>query len=117
MATDKGFVDYVVYQAGLGSALTTRKMFGEYGFYHDGKLIALACDNSLYIKASSASRELASGVPQRPPYPGAKSLPVVDELLDEGDTLRALLLATSAALPLPKPKPPRRPRNWEPSAS
>ena len=116
MATDKDFVDYVVEQAGLGDALTYKKMFGEYALYHAGKVVAFACDNSLLIKPSSAAQALAPDLPQQPPYPGAKEFPVADELLDDTDALRALLLATSAALPLPKPKAPRRPRDKKGSA-
>ncbi len=104
MATDKSFVDYVVGQADLGDALTYRKMFGEYAFYHAGKVVALACDNSLFVKPSSASQSLAPDLPQSRPYPGAKMHPVADELLDDPEALRELLLATSAVLPLPKPK-------------
>lgn len=111
MATDKDFVDYVVEQSGLGDALTYKKMFGEYAFYHGGKVVGLACDNSLFIKPSSATQALAPSLPQRPPYPGAKDFPVADELLDDADALMELILATSAALPLPGPKSPRRPRS------
>lgn len=108
MATDKSFVDYVLEQADLGDALTYKKLFGEYALYHAGKVVAFARDNSLFIKPSSASKTLAPDLPQGPPYPGAKDYPVADELLDEPDVLRELLLATSTALPLPKPKKPRR---------
>ncbi|MEO6925561.1 MAG: TfoX/Sxy family protein [Rhodanobacter sp.] len=111
MATDKNFVDYVVEQADLGDALTYRKMFGEYALYHGDKVIAFVCDNSLFVKPSSASETSAPDLPQKPPYPGAKPYPVADELLDDSDTLRKLLLATSFALPVPKPKKPPRSRN------
>ncbi|MEO7042846.1 MAG: TfoX/Sxy family protein [Gemmatimonadaceae bacterium] len=111
MATNKSFVIYIVEQAGLGDALTYKLMFGEYALYHGGKVIALVCDNSLFVKPSSASNELTPNLPRRPPFPGAKDFPVADELLDDGDALRALLLATSAALPKPQPKAPRRPRS------
>jgi len=110
MATRKDFVDYVVEQSGLGDRLTYKRMFGEYALYHEGKLVALACDNSLFIKPSAASPELSPNLPRRPPYPGAKDFAVADELLDDAEALRALFLATSAALPLPKPKAPRRGR-------
>ena len=93
MATTRDFIDYIAEQADLGEALTYKRMFGEYGLYLHGKVIAFACDNSLFIK--------------RPPYPGAKDYPVADELLDDGDALRALLVATDAALPAPKPKKPQ----------
>lgn len=109
MATDKSFVDYVVEQADLGDALTYKKLFGEFALYHAGKVVAFACDNSLFIKPSSASRELAPDLPQSAPYPGAKVHPVADELLDDPEKLKKLLLTTSAALPLPKPRKPRRP--------
>ena len=111
MATDKSFVDYVVEQANLGDALTCRKMFGEYALYHAGKVVALACGNSLFIKPTSASQALAPDLPQGLPYPGAKMHPVADELLDDPEALRKLLLATSGVLLLPKPRKPRRARS------
>jgi len=107
MATSKEFVDHVVDQVRLGSRLKCRKMFGEYGIYLDDKFIAMACDNSLFLKPTAAVARLAPGLPQRPPYPGAKDHPVVDELLDEGDRLRALLLASLAELPARKARPSR----------
>lgn len=113
MATDQGFVDYVVEQAGLGARLTSRKIFGEYAFYLDGKIVAYACDNSLFVKPSEASARLAPGLPQRPPYPGAKDYPVADELLDDADALRRLVLETAALMPLPKPKKLRKTKSGE----
>ena len=110
MATDQDFIDYVAEQAGLGERLTRRKMFGEYAFYVDGKVVAFACDNSLFVKPSAAAAALAPGLPQRPPYPGAKDYPVVDELLDDADALHRLLLETAALMPEPKPKKPRKAR-------
>ena len=107
MATDQDFIDYVAEQAGLGERLTRRKMFGEYAFYVDGKVVAFACDNSLFVKPSSAATKLAPGLPQRPPYPGAKDYPVADELLDDAHALRRLLLETAALMPEPKQKKPR----------
>jgi TfoX/Sxy family transcriptional regulator of competence genes len=107
MATDQDFVDYVEEQAGLGARLTRKKMFGEYAFYLDGKVVAFACDNSLFIKPSKAAEKFAPGLPQRPPYPGAKDYPVADELLDDPDALRRLIVETAALMPVPKPKTPR----------
>jgi len=104
MATGREFMDYVVDQAGLGSRLRCRKMFGEYGIYLDDKFVAMACDNSLFLKPTAAVARLAPGLPLRPPYPGAKDHPVVDGLIDDGDRLREMLLATAAELPAPKAK-------------
>lgn len=49
MASDVDFVAYVCEQAGLGDALSYRKMFGEYALYLDGRVVALVCDNMLFV--------------------------------------------------------------------
>jgi TfoX/Sxy family transcriptional regulator of competence genes len=110
MATDLSFIDYVIEQAALDERITFKRMFGEYGIYIDGKVVAFACDNSLFVKAANATAELTANLPRRPPYPGAKPYPVADELLDDSDQLQALLLATADAMPEPKPKKPRKGR-------
>ena len=109
MATDLGFVDYVLEQAALGERLTVRRLFGEYALYVDDKVVAFACDDSLFAKPTAAAERLAPQLPRRPPYPGAKPYPVADELLDDSERLRALLLETAALVPAPKPRKPRRP--------
>lgn len=110
MATDQDFITYVAEQAGLGERLTQRRMFGEYALYVDEKVVAFVCDNSLFVKPSQAAARLAPDLPQRAPYPGAKDYPVADELLDDADALRRLLVETAALMPAPKPKKPRKPR-------
>lgn len=111
MATDRDFIDYVMEQAGLGSRLTSKKMFGEYALYLDGKVVAFACDNSLFIKPSAAAAARAPDLPQRPPYPGAKDYPVADELLDDPDALQCLLTETATLMSAPKPAKPRQTRS------
>jgi TfoX/Sxy family transcriptional regulator of competence genes len=106
MATTQDFIDYVAEQIALGERLSYRKMFGEYALYVDGKVVALVCDNSLFIKPSPAATELAPDLPLQPPYPGARNHPVADELLDDPEALRILIVATAALLPEPKPKKP-----------
>ena len=104
MATTQDFIDYVAEQIALGDRLTHKKMFGEYALYVDDKVVAFACDNSLFIKPSAAATELAPELPQRPPYPGAKNYPVADELLDDSEIIRRLILATASLMPAPKPR-------------
>jgi len=106
MATDASFIDYVAEVVGLGARLTHRKMFGEYALYVDDKVVAFACDGSLFVKPSGAAARLAPDLPQGPPYPGAKDYPIADELLDDPDALRRLLLETATLMPPPKPKKP-----------
>lgn len=105
MATTLEFVEYVYEQSDLARALTYKKMFGEYALYLDGKVVALACDNSLYIKPTQATQHLAKILTLQPPYPGAKPYLVADEFLDDPDNLKQILLATAEALPAPKLKP------------
>ena len=104
MATDLSFVDYILETARFGGRLSYRKMFGEYALYLDEKVVAFACDNSLFIKPSAAVASLAPDLPQGPPYPGAKDYPIADELLDDPDALRRLIEQTAALMPPPKPK-------------
>ncbi len=104
MATEESFVKNVMDQANLGSRFTYRKMFGEYGFHLDGKFVALACDNSYFIKHTGAISENGLELPARAPYPGAKPYPVADELLDNPEVLTRVLLDTAASLPKPRPK-------------
>jgi hypothetical protein len=50
MATGIGTVQFICDQAGLGKRLAYRKMFGEYALYIDGKVVALVCDDQLFLK-------------------------------------------------------------------
>ncbi len=109
MATDPSFVEHVAEQARLGPRLTWRKMFGEYGIYIDGKIVAFACDDSLFVKPAAATEPLVTDLPKRPPYPGAKLYPVADELLDDPDRLRELLLKTWEAVPTGKSRKKKAP--------
>ncbi|MBS0227110.1 MAG: TfoX/Sxy family protein [Proteobacteria bacterium] len=105
MATDSDFIGYIHEQAGLEERLTHKRMFGEYGIYLDGKVVAFACDNSLFLKPTDAARVLLPTVTPGKPYPEAKDYFVLDEYLDDSDLLRRLLQATADAVPMPKPKP------------
>lgn len=107
MATHREFVDYVAEQLDLGDRLSCKRLFGEYALYLDGKVVAFACDDSLFVKPSTATTHLLPQLPQRPPFPGAKDYPVADELLDDAATIRALIVHTAQALPDPKPRRPR----------
>lgn len=100
MATSKETVAYVLEQL-EPLDVRARAMFGEYGFYCDGKIVGLICDDTVFIKPTAASDGMAEG----PPYPGAKNYRVADaSLLEDSATFRALIQATANALPAPKPK-------------
>lgn len=109
MSTDAGFVTYLLDQADLAGALSARRMFGEYALYLDGKVVALVCDNHLYLKPTPEALAVWPQPAQGLPFPGAKPWLLADEWLDDGERLRHLLRLTARALPLPPPKKKRPP--------
>ena len=104
MATDPDFIDYVLEQAGFGARLTHKRMFGEYALYLDDKVVAFACDNSLFLKPTEPGRAVLPTVTPGKPYPEAKDYYVLDEFLDDTPLLQRLLQVTADALPMPKSK-------------
>lgn len=118
MASDLSFVEYVCEQAGLGSLLTYKKMFGEFALYLEGKVVALVCDNQLFVKPTLEGKELLGSVCEYSPYPGAKPQFRIGDELDNGELVKRLLVATARALPRPKSKPVKqRPKLNEATAS
>ena len=105
MATDPDFIDYVLEQAGFGARLAYKRMFGEYALYLDDKVVAFACDNSLFLKPTEPGRAALPAVTPGKPYPEAKDYYVIDEFIDDTLLLQRLLQVTADALPMPKPKP------------
>ena len=102
MATDPGFLDYVLDQLAMGRELVHKRLFGEYGLWLDERIVALVCDDQLLLKPTAPGRALLGGAPPEvPPYPGAKGWLLVEDL-DDGEQLRRLLRETAAALPAPK---------------
>lgn len=110
MATDRSYIEYICEQANLGADLSYRKMFGEYALYLHGKVVALVCDNQLFVKPTGAGRQILGTVAEHPPYPGARLHFRVDDELDDPQALQRLLLTTAHALPPAKPKTVKRKR-------
>lgn len=104
MASDLTFVEYVRDQISGGIDITFRKMFGEYAIYCDGKVVALVCDNQLFVKPTPGGRTFAGKIGQASPYPGAKPHFLIDDKLDDRAWLSALIRITARELPPPKPK-------------
>jgi len=104
MATDTGFASYVCDQLRDAGGITARKMFGEYGVYRHGKIVALICDNQFFVKPTPAGEALLGVPTYGAPYPGAKPMFNVSDLLDDAAALVRLIEATDAALPAPKQK-------------
>ena len=104
MASDAQFVDYVMDQLSGLPGVSSRKMFGEYAIFCGVKLVALICDNQLFVKPTSAGRAHLGSPTEAPPYPGAKPSFLIRDELEDRDGLRTLVGLTAEELPLPKPK-------------
>lgn len=105
MASAESFVRFVADQGRGAGALTWRKMFGEYALYLDGKVVALICDDQLFVRPTSAGRDVLDGqVVEGTPYPGARPHLLVVGELEEPALLARLLRATAAAIPAPRPR-------------
>ena len=105
MATTQGTADFILEQIAGAGAVSARKMFGDYGVYCDGKVVAFLCDDQLFVKATEAGRAFIGEVVEAPPYPGGKPGFLIDGAVwDDADWLSGLIAVTASALPVPKPK-------------
>lgn len=104
MASDQDFVDFIVDQLENAGDITSRKMFGEYAIYCDGKVIALVCDNQLFVKPTEAGRSFIGEVVEAPPYPGAKMSFLIEDGFENRDWISNLVRVTAKELPEPKSK-------------
>ena len=104
MASDRDFVDFVVEQMGDAGSISQRKMFGEYAIYCDGKVVALVCDNQLFVKPTENGRAYIEDVVEAAPYPGAKAHFLIESAFEDRQWLSGLIRVTGEELPVPAPK-------------
>jgi TfoX/Sxy family transcriptional regulator of competence genes len=105
MASRQSTVDYIVEQVSGAGSVSARKMFGEYGIYVGGLMVASVCDDQLFVKPTPGGRALASDCEEAPPYDGAKPcLLIGPEHIEDSAWLVRLFQITSAELPPPRPK-------------
>ncbi|WP_345891655.1 GyrI-like domain-containing protein [Ruminococcus sp. OA3] len=103
MASNLEFVQFVTDQLGDAGNITSKRMFGEYGLYCNGKFFAVICDNQFFIKITDAGREICGDFDEVPPYEGAKPYFLIENL-DDRAFLAQLAAATCSQLPDPKPR-------------
>lgn len=109
MSTEKETIEFILEKLGEPERFRTRAMFGEYALYADGKVVALVCDDTLYVKITPQSVELEPLCDKDEPYPGAKPYYVIEEnQLSTISHLPDILLDTAKALPAPKKSRKRR---------
>jgi len=104
MASDKEYVDFVLDQIENAGEITSKKMFGEYGVFSNGKIFALICDNKLFIKPTKGGKAFIQDVVEAPPYPGAKPSFLIEDKIEDRDWISNLVRITVKELPEPKAK-------------
>jgi TfoX/Sxy family transcriptional regulator of competence genes len=106
MATTAATIDHLL-DTLAPLPLTTRKMFGEYALYLDGKVVALVCDDQLFLKPTPRTVAALPDAPLAPPYPGAKGYLLATDALDDPAPVITALRSLAEDLPAPKPKKPK----------
>ena len=99
MPSEKSFVDFIVDQIENAGQITYKKMFGEYAVYCDGKVVALVCDNQLFVKPTTAGRAFIRNVIEAPPYTGAKTSFLIDDRFEDREWISNLIRITYKELP------------------
>lgn len=105
MSTQKETTEFILERLGSPKHFFVRAMFGEYALYADGKVVALVCDDLLYVKILPASQALEGICEKGEPYPKAKPHYIVEEgQLSSLTDLPAILLGIARSLPTKKKK-------------
>jgi len=104
MGSDINLVQFVVDQIEPRLNVTFKKMFGEYALYSNGKVVALICDDQLFVKITNAGRSFVKDAKEATAYKGAKPSFLIEDQIEDRDWLSKLIEITEKDLPKPKPK-------------
>ena len=100
MASTKDFLDFVIDQIRDQDLVRFKKMFGEYALYYEDKVVALICDNELYIKNTPEGKEFAEEKELEfgAPFPGAKDWILVGDNVEDREFLNEIIEITRDSL-------------------
>ncbi len=106
MTTQVSTIEYILDQLSGVPDVWTRKMFGEYALYCGEKVVALVCDDTLFVKITDKGKEFVGDRYEEGfAYPGAKpSMKIDPDMLEDREWVSELIILTEAELPLPKLK-------------
>ena len=104
MANDPDFIQYVCDQIDDGQDVSYRHMFGGTTLYSNGKVVALICDNQLFVKPTEAGRCFIGDVIEAPAYKGSKKFFRIGDEIEDPDWLTELIRRTEQELPMPSPR-------------
>lgn len=104
MASSQSTMDYLLDQLSGCGPVGSRRMFGEFCLYYDGRPVGLVCNDQLYLKPSETARRLMREEREGAPFPGARPhLLLTADDWDDRHWLGQMVRATFDALPPPKP--------------
>jgi len=105
MATKKTTIEYLLDQLS-SEKVRARAMFGEYALYCQDKVVALVCDDELFVKITEPGMKyIGEGYIEGFAYPGAKaSMYISGDLCEDAKFISKLIAITAKSLPEPKPK-------------
>ncbi len=89
---------------------TFQHPFGEYALYSDAKVVALVCDNQLFVKPTNAGKEYIGEFVEASAYPGAKPSLLIENQVENSEWLSKLIIITEKELPKPKPRAKKKPK-------
>lgn len=104
MTSSQETIDYILEQTAEAGLMIAKKMFGGYCLYCDKKVVALVCDDQLFVKTTKVGRAFIGEYEEQAPYKGAKPyLFISGEKWEDNEWLSTLFKVSAAELPLPKP--------------
>lgn len=113
MATKQSTVDYILDQLSGIEGVSARKMFGEYALYAEGKVVALVCDDTLFVKITGeGAKFVGKHYEEGAAYRGAKpSMRIDEDLIDDREWLAELMRITAEHVPVLKKKVKKKTRS------
>jgi TfoX/Sxy family transcriptional regulator of competence genes len=104
MKAKNSFVQFVLDQIQNAGLISCKSMLGGFTIYCNGKIVALICDNQLFVKQTRNGRMMIGKVKEVSPYPGAKSCFLIEKNIEDQEWISELIRQTADDLPIPKPK-------------
>ena len=98
MASDKGYLDFIMEQLSLVDGVSYRAMMGEYIIYVQGKIVGGIYDDRFLIKITKSAEKMMPDAMRELPYGGAKEMLLCDNV-DDRDFLEELIKAIYEELP------------------
>ncbi len=104
MTPKDSFVQFVIDQIQNAGTVSCKSMFGGYAVYCNSKVVALICDDQLFVKPTVNGRKMIGNANEKPPYPGAKPYFLIEDKIEDREWVGELIRVTADDLPAPTPK-------------